>query len=215
MIKRIINWSALLLGAIVISPLFAPQLLAFPYHRTIGDTTIYAEQPIHPNIDAVMAQSDALLKQSAIYSDSYGKNIFLTDGGWRWNWLANTVRYSLAFTRPHMVNSVVVNSSDIAQDKMTVRCIGKQRRLSDIIAHERTHQLIWAHFGAIKSFTFPAWKVEGYADYVAQNSTLDAVSAAKLKQKEKDHPAIVYFEGRQKVTAILKQNGGSVDKLFE
>jgi hypothetical protein len=213
--RRVLTWSLNLSLLLLASPIVAPQLLAFPYKRTIGDTTIYAEQPIGANMENILSRSDRLLKKSDIYSDSYGKHVFLAEDGWRWNWLALSSRGGVGLTRAASPHTVILNIANIAQDRMPRRGpIGKARTISGTIAHERTHQLIRSHFGVIGSFNFPTWAVEGYCDHVAQETTLNADDVTMLKREGRDHPAIVYFEGRQKVSTILARNGGSVDQLF-
>jgi hypothetical protein len=109
----------------------------------------------------------------------------------------------------------MVNVADLENDLTPSRgSVGTPRSISGTIAHERTHQLIRGHFGVLKSIGFPTWKVEGYSDYVARETTLSAEEVALLKKEGKDHPAIVYAEGRQRVADILAKNGGSVDSLF-
>jgi hypothetical protein len=213
--RRIFTWGINLSLLLLASPLLAPQLLAFPHQRMIGDTTVYSEQLISPNMENILKRSDALLRKSAIYSDSYGRHIFLTQDGWRWNWLALSMRGSVGLTRPFSPHAVVLNVADIERDLTPSRSsIGKPRSISGTIAHERTHQLVRGHFGALKSFGFPAWKEEGYCDYVAQETTLSTDDVALLKKEGKDHPAIIYAEGRQRVARILAKNDGSVDQLF-
>jgi hypothetical protein len=213
--RRILTWSRNLLALLLASPLVAPQLLAFPHQRTIGDTTIYSELPISPNMENILKRSDALLQKSAIFSDNYGRSLFLAQDGWRWNWLALNLRGGVGFTRPSSPDAVFVNIADITQDLTPRRGpIGKQRSISGTIAHERTHQLIRGHFGTLNSIRYPTWKVEGYSDYVAQETTLSAEDVATLKKNGEDHPGVVYAEGQQQVTKILAKNGGSVDQLF-
>jgi hypothetical protein len=214
-VRRILTWSFNLLALLLVSPSFAPQLLAFPHQRNIGDTRVYSELPLGPNMENILKRSDTLLRQSKIYSNSFGRNLFLAQDGWRWNWLALSVRGGVGFTRPTSPNSVFVNIEDIAKDITPRRGpIGKERSISGTIAHERTHQLIWGHFGTLNSFRFPTWKVEGYSDYIAQETMLSADDVATLKNDGKDHPGIVYAEGKKRVTAILAKNSGSVDQLF-
>jgi hypothetical protein len=111
--------------------------------------------------------------------------------------------------------TIIINTSSVDEDWVrSPMAVGRQRSLSGIITHERTHGLIRAKYGSVASVLFPTWKVEGYADYVAQESSLTAADVARYKQRGEDHPAIVYFEGRQKVAAFLVAHNGSVDQLF-
>jgi hypothetical protein len=108
----------------------------------------------------------------------------------------------------------VINRTDAEHDRVeTGRAVGGVRTLSGVIAHESTHLLERVHFGQVKSLGFPAWKFEGYADYVAQEGSLSDADAAKLRREGRDHPALVYYDGRKRVEAALK-GGETVDQLF-
>ena len=198
-----------------ISSAFAPEVLAFPYHRNIGDTDLYSERPIGGAIPQIIARSDALLRRSAIYGPGYGRRIFLTDGGWRWHVLAPGASDAFAISRP-VTEPIVINRSDLAQD-LVFNGTGatRSRSLSGVIAHERTHGLIRARFGVLADWRYPTWLREGYCDFVAGGGTLSDAEAAALKARHVSVPALVYYDGRKRVEAALRANGGSVDALFE
>ena len=207
----------MLLGAaflIAASPLMAPQLLAFPYSYESEIGTIRSEQPLSPQLIAdLVTQTRERLATSPIASKNERRPIFLTDGGWRWGWLANSSRGAFALTRP-LTRAVVVNRVETRD--ATVRNgkgVGGKRRLAAVLAHEFTHGLIRRRYG-LASVTFPQWKVEGYCDHVAGESSLTAEDAARLEAAGTAHPALPYYHGRQRVAAILAANGGSVDRLF-
>lgn len=201
-------------GLLLITCAFAPQALAFPHRQVIGDTTFYSETPISRALPDVLARSDVLLRRSAIYGPGYGRRIFLTDGGWRWRLLSLQLSGSFAFTRP-LTEAIVVNRSDAGRDRVFNGApIAGERSLSGVIAHERTHGLIRAHFGFQADFTYPAWLREGYCDAVAGGSSLSERDAALLKAEHRTVPAMLFYNGRKRVEAILTSNGGSVDALF-
>jgi hypothetical protein len=141
--QRWLGAGALLLVA---SPLLAPELLAFPHHRRIGEKSVQSVAPV----------------------------------------AANGVRNGAA--------------------------IGGHRSLSGVIAHKVTHRLMRRTFGW-KSVLFPPRMGDGYADHVAQGSSLTAIEAAALQGGGKGHPAIL--RGRQLVAERLTLDGGSVTDLFE
>jgi len=203
-----------LLAFIAIAPIFAPQFLLFPYAKRFGDTIVYSESEITPAFDRALARSDELLRSSAIYGDEYDHVIVLTNGGWRWKWLSVGASGAFAINRP-LTTNMVFNRTDIAAGKIyNGRTMGGVRSLASVIAHERTHALIRQYFGFIRDALFPDWKVEGYADYIAQESSLSAEDVAWLKASGRDHSALTYYQGRQDVAKILASNGGSVAALF-
>ena len=198
-----------------VSVIISPKLLAFPHHAQIGDTLIWSEAPIAPRMKDILARSDALLRRSAIFSKGYGKSIYLTSGGWRWKLLTVQSSNGFAISRAFTEN-IIINQSDIGKDKVfSSAAEGRTRTLADTIAHERTHGLLRSRFGATIDFTAPVWKREGYCDYVAQASSLNDAQALEMERSRPDHPALPYYHGRKRVTAILTDNGGSVDKLFQ
>ena len=198
-------------GLVLVSPLVAPQLLAFPYKAQTQIGTVWSERPIdRAALNRAAGKAQELLAESPIADANETRPIFLTDGGWRWTWLANTTRGGFAFTRP-VTSAVVLNDTDIAAG--TVSNGRAVRTLPAILTHEFVHGIQRRRYG-LKMAYQPQWKVEGYADHVAQESTLNAEQAAALRARGEDHPALPYFEGRQRVEAILAENGNDVDALF-
>lgn len=203
-----------LLMTIIAATALAPEVLAFPYRQVIGDTILYSESPWPATMPNLLARSDALLRQSAIYGPGYGRRIFLTDGGWRWRVLALQWPGAFAFTRP-LSEAVVINRSDPAHDLVfNGATVAGRRTLSGVIAHERTHGLIRARYGPLADMTYPAAIREGYCDIVAGGGSLTDAEAATLEVAGKSHPALLYYHGRRRVEAMLKRNGGNVDAVF-
>jgi hypothetical protein len=200
------------------SVICAPQLLAFPHKAKIGTTTVYAERPIDAGQMArVLRRSDELLATTGLYHRPVGTRLFLTNGGWRWRLISLNNHMAFALTRPTsnvIADAAIFNRADPALDKIFNGVDDSARSLSGVIAHERTHMLVQRHFGILHAVSLEHWKSEGYADYVAQESSLTEAEVAAFKKAGVDHWAIPYFEGRQRVAAIMKQNGNSVDGLF-
>jgi hypothetical protein len=208
----------LMIGApllLLASPLLAPQLLAFPHYAEAGDSQVWSEQPIdQAALERVIARAETLVSASPIARESEPRRIFMTNGSWRWLWLANTSRGAFALTRLGGQN-LIVNRADLANDRIVNdRPIGGSRQLSSVLAHEITHGMLLHHFGPIKMMQQPRWRVEGYCDHVAQESALSPEDVAQIKARGETHPALLYYNGRRRVEAVLAANGGSVDALF-
>ncbi len=208
----------LLAGAalLLVGPVIMPSVLAFPHRAQVGKFDIRSEAPLpRAEIERVIADAGRRIATSAI-ADPQGerRSIYLTQGGWRWTWLALQSRRSFGLTRA-ATSYIVINRSDLATNRMTnSRPVGAARTLSSIIAHETCHGMERRRYGPFMSVTKPTWLVEGYCDYVAQESTLSDARAADLKARGADHPAMVYYEGRKRVAAELARNGDDVDRLF-
>lgn len=210
-----LNRGVALLVLVLASPLLAPQLLAFPYHARSGDFSVYSELPIdQAALDSVTEKSTALISASPLARPSEPRRVFLTAGGWRWNWLAFRFRNSFALSRP-LTEPLIFNRSDLERDRMQAGAGGAAKRsLSGTIAHESCHGLIRREIGLDADWTKPAWLREGYCDFVARESAIDERRAAELRKTDPDHRALVYFDGRRRVAAELSRNGGDVRAIF-
>ncbi len=210
--RRWISMALTTLGAAWVFCAWVPEALAFPHYRQIGQTRVYAESPIPVAAAAmVLARSERLVRASPIAGRSGSQRIFLTNGGWRWHLLAPGEPRGVAISRP-FAETIVINRGDVAGD--SIKAGVGQRSLSGVIAHERTHGLIRAHFGALADWRYPAWLREGYCDLVAGGGTLSDADAAALKAQGRTMRALDYYNGRKRVEAILARNGCSVDRLF-
>lgn len=212
--RRVVNWVVGVGAAVLATSAIAPEVLAFPHRQAIGDTVVYAEMPLPESLPGLLARSDRLLRSSGIYGPGYGRRIFLTDGGWRWQLLAVSARGAFGFSRP-FTEAIVVNRSDPARDIVrNGAAVAGVRSLSGVIAHERTHGLIRARYGPFADFRYPAWLREGYCDVVAGGGSLSDHDAASLKAQHRSVPALLYYDGRKRVEALLRAKGGSVDAVF-
>ncbi len=165
-------------------------------------------------LTAILTDADRRVATSPLSNPPEHRHVFLTQGGWRWHWLALQSSGSFALTRP-LGTGIVLNRSDLAAGRVyNGRQIGGTRSLSAVIAHETTHDMIRRHFSILDSAFFPTWLTEGYCDHVAGESSLTAEEVARLKTRGQSHPAVLYYEGREKVSSMLAANGGSVDRLF-
>ena len=213
-LKKLVLSIVGVVAVLLVTTVLAPEVLVFPHRQVIGDTVIYSDAPLPATMPRLLARSDVLLPQSAIYGPGYGRRIFLTDGGWRWRLLALQSSGAFALTRP-INDAVVINRSDPARDLVFNGApVAGQRSLSGVIAHERTHGLIRARFGALADAVYPGWLREGYCDVVAGGGSLSDGEAAALKAQHRSVPALLYYDGRKRVAATLRANGGSVDRLF-
>ena len=206
------------LAALWGSVLAAPQLLAFPYRAEIGSTTVYSEVPLRTgDIRAVLDRADRLSRRTGV-PDPAGTRLFLTDGGWRWSVLALTSRGAFAYTRTISTiasDAVVVNRADPAADMAyNGRAVGGRRHLSGVIAHERTHIQMSRELGFVRNTMLPVWQREGYADYVAGESSLSDADYARLIRSGAAHPALPYVEGRKRIEAMADERGGTIAALF-
>jgi hypothetical protein len=209
------RWVIVFVFVVLVAPVLAPQLLAFPHRTQIAAHVVYSVKPFSPHLAEIVAEADDLVARSP--SGSFrepNQPIFLTDGGWRWFWLAGTAQRAFAVTRP-LNEAIIVNRSSPSSGKvLNGRVVGGQRSLSGVIAHEMTHGSIRAHFGVIADFRYPADLREGYCDYVAGSGSLTDEQAQALIKQGVNHPALPYWRGRKRVERELAKPGSTIEHLF-
>lgn len=203
-------------GAVVVAGVVhVPAALAFPYRADFGGTTVLSEQPIdRAAMGRILTRADGLLAASPLYRPGLSRQVVLTDGGWRWDMLSIGARDSIAFRRP-FAHALVFNRSSVAADRVTNGApLGGVRTLSGTIAHEMTHRLVADHIGEWAALRLPAWKREGYPDYIAQETSIRPQDEALIRARDPHARVLTYYEGRRRVAAELARNGGSVDALL-
>ena len=213
-IVRLAQWGILLVAVLLGTATAAPQLLAWPYNAQIGHILVYSERPIPPQIRSVLARADGLVARSPLAEPGLDRRLFLTDGGWRWEVLALTSPGAFALRRPFR-DAIIVNASDVAADRVENGApVGGVRSLSGAIAHETIHLLVARRIGEWNAFMLPRWKSEGYADYVARESSLGDGDYARLRANGARREAMFYYEARRRVAEALGRNGGNVEALL-
>lgn len=212
---RWLRWIPAAVIVLALAPVHAPAILLFPYKAKAHGITVRSEMPLDPAvIGPILADAQARLATSPLARRPEPHSIYLTRGGWRWNWLAIGSRETFAVTRMFTENTIF-NRSDLSSNKVYApRAIGAVRSLSSDIAHEVTHSMIRDHFGLWTAFSAPKWVVEGYCDHVSGDSTLTAAEVARLEAAHIDHPTLATYHARLRVEQILARNGNSVDRLF-
>jgi len=213
--KRRWWWLVLALLVGIVSPVIAPQLLAFPHREDIGAHRVYSVEPITPAVRAAVIEADrrVAVSPSGTFRDP-DQPIFLTGGGWRWTWLAGNAQGGFAVTRA-INEAIVFNRTDpVAAMVQNGAAIGGRRSLAGVVSHEMTHGALRAHFGFGADFTYPAELREGYCDYVAVEGSLSDTEALALQRRGQFHPALIYWSGRKRIEAEMARPGASVDRLF-
>lgn len=200
---------ALAILIVSVTTLYAPAALAFPHYAEIGTTKVYSTEPILPVLEERIARADRLLSRSPLYEPGLRRTLVLTDGGWRWRVMAVGYSNAVALRRPFS-SLLVFDRSDVAADRVR----NKSRSLSGTIAHESVHILTARRFGELRLARMPQWKREGYADYVAQETSIDPGDEQKIRARWPDAPVLRYFEGRRRVAKALDDEGQTVEQLL-
>jgi hypothetical protein len=198
----------------VLTALYAPAALAFPHYQRFGPTSVYSTEPILAVMAQRIARADTLLAASPLHEPGLERTIVLTDGGWRWKLMSVGYWNVIALRRPFS-STLIFNRSDVAADRISNgAAIGGVRTLSGTIAHETAHVLTAKMLGEWRFARLPQWKREGYADYVAQETSVGRDDEARIRARNPKASVLAYYEGRRRVAARLAQNGGSLEELF-
>src|SRR6185369_6594848 len=113
-------------------------------------------------------------------------------------------------------SNVFINAADVDRNMVFRPApVNNQRSLSGVVSHEITHLVIRNKFGYIKNVTMPAWKKEGYCEYVGGGPTLDYETGVRLwKANPNDDSGYQYFKYYMLVKYLLDTEKLSVDDLF-
>lgn len=215
---RIARYAFLLIAAAFVFLLVYPQVL-FAHEVRYKNFTVYSRQPLDQNLYAVLDKVEAQLSKSPINDTSVHPKIFLTNSQKLYSVLGLYLG-SNSFGKAYPLlptSNVFINETDVSRDLVFRKAeTGNQRSLSGVLAHEITHLHIRKKFGYIKNFTMPAWKKEGYAEYIAGGSTLDYETGVKMwKANPADGTGYQYFKYYLTVKYLIEDEKLiTVDELF-
>jgi hypothetical protein len=143
----------------------------FRYHLRSANIDLYSDRPI-PAVAAVYLDSARLLLKRSSWNDTtLAHRIFLCQSRWRFALLSgpaykvggqNSVYMNRnVWVRPvHWETGRVINHSG--------KEVPGDRTIPYYFAHELAHGVTVHHLGRWAYYRLPAWKREGYADYVAR-----------------------------------------------
>jgi len=194
-----------------------PQVL-FAHEISYRNFQVYSREPMDEKINAVLDKVDARLATSEINDQAVKPKVFLTNSFTLYRALSLFFGAN-SFGKGYAVlptNNIFINQADLGRDLVFRNAPAyNQRSLSGVIAHEQTHFLVRKRFGYWRNLTMPAWKREGYAEYVAGGSTLDYQTGVKMwRENPRDSTGYQYFKYYILVKYLLDHEKLSVDDLF-
>jgi len=194
-----------------------PQVL-FAYQTSHHNFKVYSREPLDQNIHSILDSVEAKLSASGINDKGLRPRIFISNSHGLYALLSLYVgRNSFAKGYPVLPTSnVFVNKSDVTKD-LVFRNVReyRERSLSGVIAHEVTHLLVREKFGYLKNLTIPAWKQEGYSEYVAGGTLLDLeTGVGRWRGNPRDDSEYRYFKYYMLVKYLLDVKKLSVEDLF-
>jgi hypothetical protein len=194
-----------------------PQAL-FGYEISHHNFTVYSREPLDPNVHAVLDRVEARLLGSGIHDESLKPRIFISDSHGLYRLLSLNVGGN-SFAKGYLAlptSNIFVNKSDVAHDLVFRDAqADRQRSLSGVIAHEVTHLLVREKFGYMRNLMLPAWKQEGYSEYVAGGTLLDyETGVRKWKEQPSNDAGYRYFKYYMLVKYLIDVRKLSVEDVF-
>jgi hypothetical protein len=180
-----------------------PQVL-FAHSVTAEGITLYSRTPLPPEAAACVKRASALVRQSELAVPGRSERVFVCNSPLLFQFFkprAGGFAYSVPLT-----DNVFIADADLTND--VARWSAPKfntRSLSSVMAHEITHGLIRHRLGLLRGILLPDWLDEGYADYVARESSFPEAEGLRRFAAAEFHPssAYRYFEYRQMVRHLF------------
>ena len=181
-----------------------PQVL-FAHSVTAEGITVYSRKPLAAEASECLKRAAALVQKSELAVPGRRERVFVCNSPWLFQFFkprAGGFAYSVPVT-----DHIFIADADFAADVARWSAPNyNTRSLSSVMAHEITHGLIRHRLGLLRGILLPDWLDEGYADYVARESSFPEVEGLRRMVSGERHPspAYRYFEYRQMVRYLLE-----------
>src|SRR5688500_10707215 len=131
-----------------------------------------------------------------------------------YTFLSHKAYNSFANSVPYLDN-VFVNKTDVPADRVIMnRAQNNSRSLSGVIAHETAHLFIRRRYGTATATLLPTWKVEGYCDYIARDSTITLDEGiGRWRARPDDDTGYRHIKYHLMVKHLLENENLTVDQL--
>lgn len=216
-LRRVARYAFLSLAVVYIFLLIYPQVL-FAHEISYKNFTVYSREPLTQDVQMMLDKVEQRLSTSPLNTTDVKPKILLTNSHRLYSFLSLYTggnSFGKGFSLLPTSN-VFINKADVGHDLVYRNAAtNNQRSLSGVVSHEVTHLLIRNRFGYVKNFTMPAWKKEGYSEYVGGGSTLDQETGVRLwKANPKNDTGYQYFKYYMLVKYLLETEKMTVDELF-
>lgn len=216
--RRIYKISTTVISVVAVAYLLLitfPQAL-FAYSADHGKFRVYSREPIGPEIEKILDAAETRLRTSPIYDAEDRRDLYLTGGFGMYAFLSHKAYDSLAHSVP-FVDNVFINKTDIHAELVYVnRPQDNSRSLSDVIAHETAHLFVRKRYGTVPSMLMPTWKVEGYCEYVAGESTVPLDEGIRRwRESPADDTGFRYTKYHLMMKHLLENEKLSVEEVFD
>ncbi|GHE28836.1 hypothetical protein [Sphingobacterium griseoflavum] len=186
----------LLLVGLLITIILSPQL-AYANKSTHSGFTIYHNKPVDPKLTAILDEAAILLQNSEFYKGSLNLDICLHDG----SKYPGLIKVLLGPAFAWAVYDKVILQGEMNCGENSVELHGYTWNLTQLLAHEMMHCLQYKELGLWKSnpvAQIPAWKWEGYVEFIARQGPLQRdllKNLDRLENADEDSWGIKFEDG--------------------
>jgi len=166
---RLIFTGVFLVGLLV-TFMLSPMLL-YAHKTVVGNYSVYHNMPLNNGFLHRLGQADAIIKSSELYDPALKMDICLKDGA-PYPALVEKVMGKDLLTS--FYNKMVFTGNVINYQENYIELDGHKWNLAEMIAHAGVHCLEFNKYGLFKANPLgkhPAWKWEGYPEYIARQDT--------------------------------------------
>ncbi len=173
------------------------------------------------NLERLAIHSINLVEASELFQKEqdrkYYFSVYLTSGYGEYASLVMKSYRSFAVSFP-IFQRIIVTRSNVSKNKVYRN--GKlfnTRSLNSVLAHEMVHVLTEKEIGFFKYRFMPVWKREGYADYIANESSFDEVFGKELFCSGKINQSLSYkyFKFRMLIKYLMESEKLSFHQIMD
>ena len=173
--RPLFNWKPLALVALGFA--LYPALMLFPYplfrHQARSkNIAVYSDRSISPAILPILGDVEQRLRRSPLDDSRLQHRIFICNDTWLFIFFANTDYHAGGVNKAWLNQDIFLRRAEIQRNRLigpSENEVAGDRTLAYFIAHEIVHTLEEHRLGRYGYVRLPAWKREGYADYVARD----------------------------------------------
>ena len=172
--KKIFNWILTGISLSYLLVILSPSFL-FENNLEYKNFSVY----YHSNdinleeLKLVLNKSERLLKSSELFNTGIKQDIFICNSYNEFTFFALMSRKAFGVYNPISQNIFLSKSSITGNYVLGDAKENNKRTLSGVIAHETVHSLLRNELGLLKYKLFPAWKNEGYSEFIANESSFN------------------------------------------
>jgi hypothetical protein len=173
--RPLVNWKSLALVGLGFA--LYPALMLFPYpffrhHARAQNIAVYSDRSISPAILPILGDVEQRLQRSPLNDSRLQHRVFICNDAWLFIFFANADYHAGGINKAWLNQYIFLRRAEIPRNRLigpSGREVPGDRTLAYFIAHEIVHTLEEHRLGRYGYVRMPAWKREGYADYVARD----------------------------------------------